>query len=300
MGDAPPQTQTNTYILDFKSNEGIHRSATMQDSSIRQPYKPYSIQNKVVLITGASSGIGEACAWRFADAGCKLIILARRLDRLEGLKRDIQQTYPTVAVHTVVLDVRDTEQLVKLPETLPPEFRDIDILLNNAGLALGIYSTDDVDIDDAIQMINTNITSVVALTKVVSASMKKRNSGHIINISSVAAHESYKQGGVYCGTKHAVDALTVAARHDFVDTDIRVTAISPGAVKTEFSVVRFKGDEDKAEQVYEGIHPLTAADIADNVLYAATRPPHVQVTEINVLATYQCSAKGLARVLKQP
>lgn len=268
-------------------------------SSVRQPYKPYSIQDKVVLITGASSGIGEACAWRFADAGCKLIILARRADRLEALKRDIQQTYPTVPVHSIILDVRDTEQLVRLPETLPAEFRDVDILVNNAGLALGAYTTDDVDIEDAIQMINTNITSVVALTKVVSASMKKRNSGHIINISSVAAHESYKQGGVYCGTKHAVDALTVAARHDFVDTDIRVTAISPGAVKTEFSVVRYKGDEDKADQVYEGIHPLTAADIADNVLYAATRPPHVQVTEINVLATYQCSAKGLARVLKQ-
>jgi NADP-dependent 3-hydroxy acid dehydrogenase YdfG len=268
-------------------------------SSVRQPYKPYSIQDKVVLITGASSGIGEACAWRFADAGCKLIILARRADRLEALKRDIQQTYPTVSVHSIILDVRDTEQLVRLPETLPAEFRDVDILVNNAGLALGTYTTDDVDIEDAIQMINTNITSVVALTKVVSASMKKRNSGHIINISSVAAHESYKQGGVYCGTKHAVDALTVAARHDFVDTDIRVTAISPGAVKTEFSVVRYKGDEDKADQVYEGFHPLTAADIADNVLYAATRPPHVQVTEINVLATYQCSAKGLARVLKQ-
>lgn len=277
----------------------LEEQSQQPGSSVRQPYKPYSIQDKVVLITGASSGIGEACAWRFADAGCKLIILARRADRLEALKRDIQQTYPTVPVHSIILDVRDTEQLVRLPETLPGEFRDVDILVNNAGLALGAYTTDDVDIEDAIQMINTNITSVVALTKVVSASMKKRNSGHIINISSVAAHESYKQGGVYCGTKHAVDALTVAARHDFVDTDIRVTAISPGAVKTEFSVVRYKGDEDKADQVYEGIHPLTAADIADNVLYAATRPPHVQVTEINVLATYQCSAKGLARVLKQ-
>lgn len=277
----------------------LEEQSQQPGSSVRQPYKPYSIQDKVVLITGASSGIGEACAWRFADAGCKLIILARRADRLEALKRDIQQTYPTVSVHSIILDVRDTEQLVRLPETLPAEFRDVDILVNNAGLALGTYTTDDVDIEDAIQMINTNITSVVALTKVVSASMKKRNSGHIINISSVAAHESYKQGGVYCGTKHAVDALTVAARHDFVDTDIRVTAISPGAVKTEFSVVRYKGDEDKADQVYEGIHPLTAADIADNVLYAATRPPHVQVTEINVLATYQCSAKGLARVLKQ-
>ena len=245
---------------------------------------------------GASAGIGEACAWRFADAGCKLVLVARRQDRLESLKKVLMDTY-NVHVHTVVLDVRDIDALMDMVGSLPDGFKHIDILVNNAGLALGLDTTDQVNIQDAMQMIDTNVKAVIALTSAVSKTMKERNSGHIINISSVAAHESYKQGGVYCATKHAVDALTVAARHDFVDTDIRVTAISPGAVKTEFSVVRFKGDEQKADDVYAGINPLTAADIADNVLYAATRPPHVQISEINVLATSQCSAKGLARVL---
>lgn len=261
-----------------------------------ESYKPYSIKGKVALVTGASAGIGEACAWRFADAGCRLVLVARRGERLEQLKGKIVGAFG-VPVHCVVMDVRNTSELMALPESLPQEFQNIDILVNNAGLALGMDTTDAVNIEDASTMLETNVKAVVALTSVVSKGMKERNAGHIINISSVAAHESYKQGGVYCATKHALDALTVAARHDFVDTDIRVTAISPGAVKTEFSVVRFKGDEKKADDVYAGIHPLTASDIADNVLYAATRPPHVQISEINVLATYQCSARGLARVL---
>lgn len=264
--------------------------------SLYESYKPYTIKGKVALVTGASAGIGEACAWRLADAGCRLVLLARRKDRLEQLKKNLTDTFG-VSVHCVVLDVRNTEELMAVPQNLPDGFQNIDILVNNAGLALGMDTTDDVNMEDATTMLETNVKAVVALTSVVSKSMKKRNAGHIINISSVAAHESYKQGGVYCATKHALDALTVAARHDFVDTDIRVTAISPGAVKTEFSVVRFKGDEKKADDVYAGIHPLTAADIADNVVYAATRPAHVQISEINVLATYQCSARGLARVL---
>eukprot|EP00890_Picochlorum_soloecismus_P000264 jgi/Picsp_1/1238/NSC_04719-R1_serine 3-dehydrogenase len=247
-------------------------------------------------ILRASSGIGEACAWRLAEAGCKLVLVARRGDRLHAMQHAITEEYG-VSVHTIAMDVRDIDALLQLPENLPSEFADVDILVNNAGLALGAESADEVDMSDADTMLQTNVMPVIALTKAFSKSMKARNSGHIINISSVAAHEAYKGGSVYCATKHAVDALTVAARHDFVETDIRVTAISPGAVKTEFSIVRFKGDEEKAEDVYKGIHPLTAADIADNVVYAATRPPHVQITEINVLATYQCSAKGLARVL---
>ena len=259
-------------------------------------YRPYSIRDKVVLITGASAGIGEACAWRFADAGSKLVLVARRTQRLAALKSAILAHYPDARIHLVTLDVRKTKALTKLPTSPPPAFADVDILENNAGLALGVDATDEADLSNAQQMLETNVLAVVALTKVVSAGMKKRNSGHIINISSVAAHESYARGGVYCATKHAVDALTTAALHDFVDTDIRVTAISPGAVQTEFSIVRFGGDTKKADDVYAGIDPLTAADIADNVLYAATRPPHVQVTEITTFATYQCSAKGLARV----
>lgn len=255
--------------------------------------KKLELQNNA----GASAGIGEACAWRLAELGCKLVLVARRGDRLHAIAGALKEEYGT-HVHPVILDVRDIDSLLKMPGNLPKDYQYIDILVNNAGLALGIDGVDEVNMEDASTMLDTNVRSVIALTQVVSANMKKRNSGHIINISSVAAHEAYKGGAVYCATKHAVDALTVAARHDFVDTDIRVTAISPGAVKTEFSIVRYKCDEKRADATYEGINPLTAADIADNVAYAATRPPHVQVTEINVLATYQCSAKGLARVLK--
>ena len=228
-------------------------------------YKPYSIRDKVALVTGASAGIGEAIAWRFADAGAKIVLVARRTERLKSLKQAILAEYPDARIHCVTLDVRKIKALTKMPSSLPAEFRDIDILVNNAGLALGIDATDESNLENAQQMLETNVLAVVALTKVVSQGMKARNSGHIINISSVAAHESYARGGVYCATKHAVDALTTAALHDFVDTDIRVTAISPGAVKTEFSVVRFGGDIKKADDVYAGIDPLTAADIADNV-----------------------------------
>ncbi len=228
-------------------------------------YRPYSIAGKVALVTGASAGIGEAIAWRMADAGAKLVLVARRGDRLSALKKAILAEFPEARIHCVTLDVRKIKALTKMVPSLPSEFRDIDILVNNAGLALGVDATDECNLGNAQQMLETNVLAVVALTKVVAQGMKARNGGHIINISSVAAHESYARGGVYCATKHAIDALTTAALHDFVDTDIRVTAISPGAVKTEFSVVRFGGDTQKADDVYAGIDPLTAADIADNV-----------------------------------
>lgn len=225
------------------------------------------------------------------------MLLARRAERLAALKAELEHHYPDIKVHVVVLDVCNIEAITALPSNLPSEFAAVDILVNNAGLALGTQTVDEVDLQDARTMIESNVLSVVAFLRAFTPGMRARNAGHIVNMSSIAAHESYAGGSVYAGTKHALDAITVAARHEFVGTDVRVTAISPGAVKTEFSVVRFKGDGAKADAVYEGINPLTAADIADNVLYAVTRPPHVQITEINVLATYQCSAKGLARVL---
>lgn len=197
------------------------------------------------------------------------------------------------------MDVRDTPAVLALPANLPEEFSQVDILVNNAGLALGVDPADDVNIEDARTMLDCNVMAVIAFTKAFSAPMRERNAGHIINISSVAGKESYSGGSVYCATKHAVEAMTIAARHDFVGTNIRVSSIAPGAVKTEFSVVRFKGDDSKADAVYEGIHPLTAADIADNVMYAATRPPHVQIADILTFASYQCSAKGIARVLQE-
>ncbi|KAI7841898.1 hypothetical protein COHA_004427 [Chlorella ohadii] len=236
-----------------------------------RPYAALSLTGKVALITGASSGIGEACAWRLAEAGCKLLLIARREGRLAALADSIRRECG-VAVHTIALDVRELEAVGRLPDELPPEFQDVELLVPNAGLALGVAPIQEIDLEDVQAMLETNVTSVVTLLRAFTPGMVQRNRGHIIFIGSIAGHEAYGGGAVYCATKHAIDAIA--------------------------TVVRFKGDEGKADAVYEGIHPLVAADIADNVLYAATRPAHVQVAEILVLATYQCSAKGLARVLK--
>lgn len=260
-------------------------------------YPASSIADKVVLITGASSGIGEACAYRFAEARCKLILVARRADRLKALKTKLEECYGS-SVFTVTLDVQFVDQIVNLPAKLPQEYSQVDILVNNAGLALGIASITEIDLEDMQTMLQTNVAGVAAFTRVFAPGMVARNQGHIVNISSVAGHESYSGGSVYCATKHAVDALTTATRHDVVaSSNVRVSAISPGAVQTEFSNVRFGGDAAKADAVYAGIVPLNAADCADNVLHAVTRPVHVQIGEIIIWATLQASAKGLARVL---
>ncbi|EFJ44998.1 hypothetical protein VOLCADRAFT_94686 [Volvox carteri f. nagariensis] len=258
-------------------------------------YQPLNIDGWTVLITGASSGFGEAMAWRFAEAGCRLVLLARRQDRLESLRDQLHFTYH-VPVHTVQLDVRNIAEVDLLPQQLPEEFATVDILVNNAGLALGTAAVQDNCMDDAVTMIETNVTAVIAMTKAFVQGMIERNRGHIVNISSIAGLEAYGGGSVYCATKHALAAFTTASRHDLVGTNIRVTSISPGAAQTEFSLVRFKGDQDKADAVYQGFDPLTAEDIADNVLYACTRPEHVQIADILVLATNQASAKGIARV----
>lgn len=215
------------------------------------------------------------------------------------LKQELEQEY-SIPVHTIAMDVTDIPAVMDLPQNLPSEFSTVDILVNNAGLALGVDSADDVAaLADARTMFECNVMAVIAFTKAFGSLMRQRNKGHIIMMSSIAGKEFYAGGSVYAATKHAVEAFTGGARHDFVGTDVRVTTISPGAVKTDFSVVRFRGDQEKADAVYDRIHPLTAADIADNVLYAATRPPHVQIADILVFATYQCSAKGLARVLPE-
>lgn len=246
-------------------------------------------------MAGASSGIGEACAWRFAEAGCRLVLVARRQDRLESLKQALQKEYGSdLPIHTVAMDVRDTEAVVSLPDRLPEGFAEVDILVNNAGLALGLEPADHVDLEDARTMIDSNIMGVISFTKAFGPAMRKRNKGHIVNMGSIAGHEAYANGSVYCATKHALRALTTSARHEFVGTNVRVTLISPGAVKTEFSVVRFKGDNQRADDVYKGIDPLVAADIADNVLYAVTRPPHVQIADMVILATNQSGA-GVAK-----
>jgi NADP-dependent 3-hydroxy acid dehydrogenase YdfG len=248
-------------------------------------------------ITGASAGIGEMCAWRFAEEGCKLILIARRQERLSRLSEAIQSQYPDLSIHTITMDVQDLSTVASIPSSLPQQFKDVYLLINNAGLALGIDPIHQLDMLEAKQMIDTNILSLIAFSRAFIPGMVERNQGHIINMSSIAGHEKYSGGSVYCATKHAVDAITGAARHDLVDTDIRISALSPGAVKTEFSMVRFKGDVDKADSVYAGFDPLTAADIAEDAVWVATRPLHVQVAEVVTLANAQCSAKGLSRKL---
>lgn len=261
-------------------------------------YPSLDIKGQTVLITGASSGIGEACAWRFAEAGCKLILTARRTDRLNALSKQLEEKYKA-QVHTVTLDVQDHEKTQQFPAQLPEGFQEVDILLNNAGLALGTAKVHENSIENVRQMVDTNVTAVAILTKLFAAGMVERNRGHIINISSVAAHHAYPGGTIYSGTKHFIDAFTNSARHDLVGTDIRVTAISPGAVQTEFSKVRYSGDEEKAAAVYDGIIPLSGADVADNVLYAATRPAHVQIAEIIIYATYQSGPTSKAKVIQK-
>lgn len=262
-------------------------------------YAPLDVSGRTVLITGASAGFGEAMARRFAELQCRLVLVARRAERLEALKAELEAEFKA-AVHVRRLDMRDLEAVAALPGSLPPGFAEVDILVNNAGLALGVATVEMQDVEDMRTMMETNYYSVVVLTREVAKGMVARNRGHIVNISSIAGAEAYAGGGLYCASKFALNAYTTATRHELVGTDVRVTTVSPGACKTEFSVVRFKGDEAKADAVYAGMDPLLAEDIADNVVYAVTRPARVQIADILVLASYQCSAKGIARPKLQP
>jgi NADP-dependent 3-hydroxy acid dehydrogenase YdfG len=256
-------------------------------------YQPLDISGQTVLITGASAGIGAATAVRFAELGCKLVLVARREERLNQIKADLTEQYG-VAVHTVVLDVADMAGITAMPAALPPAFAEIDILVNNAGFAKGVAKATENDIATIQAMMQVNVVALMAITKFFSPGMVARGRGHIINIGSIAGHEAYGGGSIYCATKFAVDAFTTSTRHDLVDTPVRVTAISPGAVNTDFSTVRY-GDKAKADDVYTGFNPLLADDIADNVGYAATRPLNVQIADIVVLANAQSSAKTVSR-----
>lgn len=243
---------------------------------------------KTILITGATSGIGKSSAIRFASNGYRLIITGRRKELLEELKKELTKTYQ-VEVLTLNFDVRDKNEVANAINTLPQEWKSIDILVNNAGLASGLGAIQDGDIDDWEKMIDTNVKGLLYVTRAVSPIMIAQGSGHIINIGSIAGKEVYANGNVYCATKHAVDALTKAMRIDMLLHNIKVTQIAPGAAETEFSLVRYHGDADKAKAVYNGFTPLTPDDIADAIWYVATVPAHVNINDMVIMPAAQAS-----------
>lgn len=248
----------------------------------------------IVCITGASSGFGKSCAELFAGHGHHLIITARRADRLEALAADLRARH-SVQVLPLVFDVCDKAAVYAHLGNLPEAFRDVDILINNAGLAVGRNTIDQGVEDDWERMIDTNIKGLLYVTRVLSPGMVVRRHGHIINVSSVAGQEVYPEGNVYCATKHAVTALSKAMRLDLVQHGIKVTNISPGMAETEFSVVRFKGDMDKADAVYRGFQPLSPDDIAEVIYFAASRPAHVNLEEITIFPTAQADSRTVVR-----
>ena len=249
---------------------------------------------KIALITGATSGIGEACAHLFAREKYNLVLTGRRLDRLEKLAKKLNTKYNTeIAVSS--FDVRDREQVISNLEGLPAKWKKVNVLINNAGLSQGLDPIQKGDIDDWDTMIDTNVKGLLYVSKVVSNWMVDNKFGHIINIGSIAGKEVYANGNVYCATKHAVDALNKGMRIDLLPYGIRVTAVHPGAVETEFSEVRFKGDTDRAKKVYDGFDPLVADDIAETIWFAVSRPAHVNINELIVMPTAQATAANIFR-----
>lgn len=248
---------------------------------------------KTALITGATSGIGEACARKFAAGGYNLIITGRRADRLEEIKTTLEAMGAEVV--TLAFDVRDAEAATKAIASLGEGWQEIDVLINNAGLALGLDKEYEGDPTDWNTMIDTNIKGLLTMTRLVVPGMVARNRGHVINIGSVAGDAAYACGNVFCATKAAVKALTDGLRIDVAHTDVRVTNVKPGLVETNFSRVRFHGDNERADNVYKGVKPLTGDDIADVAFYAASAPKHVQIAEVLVLATHQANGSYIHR-----
>ena len=249
--------------------------------------------NKVVMITGATSGIGMACARKFAENGDRLILTGRNEDRLADIKKELVAQGADVL--TLVFDVRDREKASQAVKTLPAEWQEIDVLVNNAGLALGLEPEYEGNLDDWETMIDTNVKGLLTMTRLVVPGMVQRNSGHIINVGSVAGDAAYAGGNVYCATKAAVKALTDGLRIDVAHTAIRVTNLKPGLVETNFSNIRFHGDTERAANVYKGVKPLTGDDIADVAVYASNAPAHVQIAEVLILATHQASGSVIVR-----
>ena len=249
--------------------------------------------SKIALITGSTAGIGEACASLFAQQNYDLIVTGRRTERLDTLAKRLVSEYG-IRVNVLTMDVRNKEEVEKL-QTLSDDWKKVDVLINNAGLSLGMDPINSGSITDWEVMIDTNIKGLLYVTKLVSNWMIQNGSGHIINIGSIAGKETYLNGNVYCATKHAVDSLNKAMRIDLLPHKIKVTAIHPGAVDTEFSEVRFKGDKDRAKKVYDGFEPLHAQDIAEIIWFAASRPAHVTINDLLIMPTAQASTSHLLR-----
>ncbi|MDZ7957324.1 MAG: SDR family oxidoreductase [Aulosira sp. DedQUE10] len=248
-----------------------------------------SLQNQIILITGASSGIGTACAKVFAGAGAKLILAARRQERLQQLADTLSEEFST-ETHLLQLDVRDRVAVESAISSLPPAWSEIDILINNAGLSRGLDKLHEGSFEDWEEMIDTNIKGLLYLTRYVVPGMVKRDRGHVVNIGSIAGHQTYPSGNVYCGTKAAVRAISEGLKQDLLGTPIRVTSVDPGMVETEFSEVRFHGDHERAKKVYQGVQPLTPDDVADVIFFCLTRSPHVNINEVVLMPVDQASA----------
>ena len=259
----------------------------------------YSLKGKTVLITGASSGIGRACARSFAAAGAKLLLGARRKERLEVLSGEIRVKYQT-DVFPIAMDVTQYEALEEGLSGLPPEWKAVEVLVNNAGLSLTLNKLHDADIKDWDTMIDTNVKGLLYVTRLILPGMVERNRGHVINIGSIAGLGAYPGGNVYCATKAAVRILSDGMRMDVFGKGIRVTNIDPGMVKTDFSLVRWKGNQELSDKTYEGVDYLTPEDLAEVIVFCATRPPHVNIGELVITPTDQVSFSMVNRKGKQP
>ncbi len=250
--------------------------------------------NKVGLITGATSGIGQATAQLLAKHQWDLILTGRREERLKLLKTHIEKETGT-RVHTLQFDIRSATETEQAINRLPERWQNIDLLINNAGLAMGLSSIEEGNSEDWDTMIDTNIKGLLYITRLISPQMVKKGNGHIINISSIAGKETYPLGNVYCASKHAVESLTKGMRIDLLKHGIKVSSVSPGAVQTEFSLVRFKGDQNKANQVYKGFTPLNAEDVAETILFILSRPSHVNIDDILIMPTDQAYSRDFNR-----
>lgn len=252
------------------------------------------MNQKIALITGATAGIGYETALLLAQNNYNLILTGRRKERLDALENKLKSSFKC-KIMTLNFDIRIKTETELALNSIPDEWKAVDLLVNNAGLAAGFAPINSADVEDWENMIDTNVKGLLYTSRIVTSWMIERQKGHVINISSIAGKESYPNGSVYCGTKHAVAAISKAMRIELLPFNIKVTTLSPGAVETEFSLVRFRGDQEKADQVYKGFTPLTAKDIAETILFIANRPPHVNIDDLLIMPTSQGSARDIFR-----